>query len=409
MDVADSTQMLKGILDGCILSIITEGEIYGYELAEKLQGYGFSSFSEGTIYPLLLRMQKDGLLSSVQRKSTAGPKRKYYSLTQKGEDELEQFLIRWAEMKGSVETVINKGAKTMNQFITINDRKIEVVQKGENGVPIFILPGMGCSFEEWFEVTEALSKTNKIIMFHRPGSGESEIGEEERTTTANAEEMKQLIERLEIVDPVILVGHSYGGLCAQHFSKLYPEKVKGLLLIDSTSEDLERLDELELPGIKGNSFNNNWLEDYQNFASTNEEELREIIHPQLTENQKKLPSHIQKQLIQFRQKPNLYKAMISEFENFKKDAKTIKNLGMLRNIPLIATGRDRDHVIQEGISRGLPESELLILENMWQQLILEQGKLSKRSTVKFAKNAGHSIHLDRPDFVITTLKELTEN
>lgn len=109
VSVADSTQMLKGILDGCILSIIEEGEIYGYELAEKLKSYGFTSFSEGTIYPLLLRMQKDGLLSSIQRKSTAGPKRKYYSLTQKGQDELAQFLIRWTEMKKSVETIINKG------------------------------------------------------------------------------------------------------------------------------------------------------------------------------------------------------------------------------------------------------------------------------------------------------------
>ncbi|MGH2318830.1 alpha/beta hydrolase [Planococcus sp. SE5232] len=297
----------------------------------------------------------------------------------------------------------------MNQFITINDRKMEVVQKGGNGVPIFILPGMGCSFEEWFEVTEALSKTNKIIMFHRPGSGKSEIGEEKRTTTANAEEMKQLMEKLEIVDPVILIGHSYGGLCAQHFSKLYPEKVKALLLIDSTSEDLERLDELELPVLRGNSADNKWLEDFQNYASMNEEETRKIIHPKLAENQKKLPSHIQRQLIQFRQKPNLYKAMISEFVNFKIDAKMIKKLGMLSNIPLVAIGRDKNYVIQEGVSRGLPESELLMLENMWQQLILEQGKLSKRSTVKFAKSAGHSIHLDRPDLVISTLKELTED
>lgn len=107
--MADSTQMLKGILDGCILSIIGEGEIYGYELAEKLQSYGFQSFSEGSIYPLLLRMQKEGLVSSVQRKSTAGPKRKYYSLTATGEAELAQFLERWADLKRSVDTVINKG------------------------------------------------------------------------------------------------------------------------------------------------------------------------------------------------------------------------------------------------------------------------------------------------------------
>ncbi len=109
--VADSTQMLKGILDGCILSIIEEGEIYGYELAEKLQSYGFQSFSEGSIYPLLLRMQKEGLVSNVQRKSTAGPKRKYYSLTEAGQAELEQFLGRWADLKQSVDAVITKGGQ----------------------------------------------------------------------------------------------------------------------------------------------------------------------------------------------------------------------------------------------------------------------------------------------------------
>ena len=59
-------------------------EIYGYELKEKLHNYGFHSFSEGTIYPLLLRMQKEGLVTSVLRESTTGPKRKYYALSKMG-------------------------------------------------------------------------------------------------------------------------------------------------------------------------------------------------------------------------------------------------------------------------------------------------------------------------------------
>ncbi|MCU4716440.1 PadR family transcriptional regulator [Bacillus cereus] len=109
--MADSTQMLKGILDGCILAIIQEGEIYGYELTEKLHSYGFHSFSEGTIYPLLLRMQKEGLVTSVLRESTAGPKRKYYLLSELGEIELDSFKERWVDLKLSVENVINKGGK----------------------------------------------------------------------------------------------------------------------------------------------------------------------------------------------------------------------------------------------------------------------------------------------------------
>lgn len=101
-----TTQMMKGIIDGCLLSIIGENEVYGYELAKKLEAYGFESFSEGTIYPLLLRMQKEDLVTSTQRKSTAGPKRKYYSLTTKGEKELQLFKERWLTLQENVNRVI---------------------------------------------------------------------------------------------------------------------------------------------------------------------------------------------------------------------------------------------------------------------------------------------------------------
>ncbi|WP_336865641.1 PadR family transcriptional regulator [Peribacillus frigoritolerans] len=101
-----TTQMLKGIIDGCILAIIHEKEVYGYELAKKLEQYGFDSFSEGTIYPLLIRMQKEELVTSTLKKSTAGPKRKYYSLTQKGEEELQQFIGRWDKLQSTVNSVL---------------------------------------------------------------------------------------------------------------------------------------------------------------------------------------------------------------------------------------------------------------------------------------------------------------
>lgn len=106
--MSDMTQMLKGILDGCLLAIIKEGEIYGYELATKLESYGFTNFSEGTIYPLLLRMQKEGLVSTTLRKSTAGPKRKYYTLTEKGEKELEIFIRKWDHLSLNVNNVLQK-------------------------------------------------------------------------------------------------------------------------------------------------------------------------------------------------------------------------------------------------------------------------------------------------------------
>lgn len=114
-----TTQMLKGIIDGCILAIIKDKEVYGYELAEKLENYGFQSFSEGTIYPLLLRMQKEELVQTTLKKSTAGPRRKYYSLTPKGELELNKFIDRWNNLQSSVNSVIRDKTETKG------DEKIE--------------------------------------------------------------------------------------------------------------------------------------------------------------------------------------------------------------------------------------------------------------------------------------------
>ncbi len=107
--------MLKGIIDGCLLAIIKNKEVYGYELAEKLVDYGFHSFSEGTIYPLLMRMQKNELVTSTLKKSTAGPKRKYYRLTIKGERELELFEERWSTLQESINNVLNFEGDEMNE------------------------------------------------------------------------------------------------------------------------------------------------------------------------------------------------------------------------------------------------------------------------------------------------------
>ena len=296
----------------------------------------------------------------------------------------------------------------MKQLIRINNKKMEILQKGNSGTPILILTGMGCSFEEWHGVTEVLSKTNKIIMFHRPGLGESEIGNENCTTSQIVQEITCLLSELEIAEPIILVGHSYGGLCAQHFVKLHPHKVRALILVDSTSEDLEKLDALELPVLNEDSSDEEWTETCKSYAELDETELKKIIKPTLTEQQKKLPYFIQQNLIEFQQKPNLYKAMKSEVENWKIDGKMIKDLGRADHLPLLVIGRDKNHMIQLGIREGLPEAELALLEATWEQLIIDQAKLSSDSRVIFAENAGHAVYLDRPDLIIMAVNGMLQ-
>ncbi|OFI06545.1 lineage-specific thermal regulator protein [Clostridium acetireducens DSM 10703] len=101
--MAKKSQLLKGILEGCILKIISYEETYGYEITEKLLKFGFEEISEGTIYPLLIRLEKSGLLKATLKNSPLGPKRKYYSLTVQGEDELNEFQVNW----GSLQKIVN--------------------------------------------------------------------------------------------------------------------------------------------------------------------------------------------------------------------------------------------------------------------------------------------------------------
>jgi len=97
------SQMLKGVLEGCILEIIRKQDTYAYEISKQLEEYGFGIISEGTIYPIILRLQKNELVESTLRKSDSGPKRKYYRLTKKGVNTLNQFKRNWQLLSYAVE------------------------------------------------------------------------------------------------------------------------------------------------------------------------------------------------------------------------------------------------------------------------------------------------------------------
>lgn len=101
----DRSQLLKGTLEGCILKIIHDQETYGYEISEKLKAIGFQDISEGTIYPLLMRLEKNGWVEVSYKESPLGPRRKYFSLSPKGMEELRSFHQNWLELQGAIETL----------------------------------------------------------------------------------------------------------------------------------------------------------------------------------------------------------------------------------------------------------------------------------------------------------------
>lgn len=102
----DDTQILKGILEGCVLAIINKGETYGYEILSTLSDYGFDNLIEGTLYPVLTRLQKKNLISVRVGKSPLGPKRKYYTITTSGKDYLNNFIIQYKSITSKANEVL---------------------------------------------------------------------------------------------------------------------------------------------------------------------------------------------------------------------------------------------------------------------------------------------------------------
>ncbi|MEI8216819.1 MAG: PadR family transcriptional regulator [Eubacteriales bacterium] len=87
--------MLKGVLEGCILEIISRDETYGYEITRKLNAIGFTDVVEGTVYAILLRLEKNELVDTKKKPSDLGPPRKFYTLNEIGQKELENFWEKW--------------------------------------------------------------------------------------------------------------------------------------------------------------------------------------------------------------------------------------------------------------------------------------------------------------------------
>ncbi|WP_156290237.1 PadR family transcriptional regulator [Oceanobacillus salinisoli] len=107
--MSQRSQLLKGILEGCILAVIKMEPTYGYELSMKLKDFGLSDVSEGSIYPILLRLQKEKLIVGEMKSSESGPKRKYYHLTEEGIKALQAFIYHWESIKQPVDSIIEKG------------------------------------------------------------------------------------------------------------------------------------------------------------------------------------------------------------------------------------------------------------------------------------------------------------
>ncbi len=104
-----ATEILKGVLEGIVLAILSDRPAYGYEITARLRDQGFSDIAEGTIYALLVRIEQRGFVTVTRLPSEKGPPRKVYSLNAGGRDYLDEFWRTWSFLVERLETLREKG------------------------------------------------------------------------------------------------------------------------------------------------------------------------------------------------------------------------------------------------------------------------------------------------------------
>ncbi|MBZ9621453.1 alpha/beta hydrolase [Clostridium sp. FP2] len=298
----------------------------------------------------------------------------------------------------------------IEKLVDIGTKKLEVSIHG-NGMPIVVIEtGMGCSWYDWCEVISEISKRTTVLTYNRSGYGESTLGKEERSTKQIAEELNKLLELEGIISPIILVGHSFGGLCVQHFANLFPEKVLGMVLIDSNSVDEYKMDELryKLASFEKTFPKDKIIENWKELSLKSKVQLKKLIFPKLLPEQMAFTEDIQKCILEFQINPNMYSVMASELLLMSQSGHEIKNCFKQLDVPLKVLGRDKMLGVKWNIDMGIPENEAIEFETLWHSLVKEEAKNSKNGAFLEVKDSKHSIYRTNPKIVIKSIINVME-
>jgi PadR family transcriptional regulator PadR len=103
------TEWMRGALSVCVLAIVADEETYGYEIGQRVRAAGLGTVKGGTLYPILTRLEEEGLVASSWREGAGGPGRKYFAITAAGRRALRAQIEDWHTFTGRVAALMATG------------------------------------------------------------------------------------------------------------------------------------------------------------------------------------------------------------------------------------------------------------------------------------------------------------
>jgi pimeloyl-ACP methyl ester carboxylesterase len=305
--------------------------------------------------------------------------------------------------------------KPPGSTIDVDGRKVYCTLKGDGKPTVLIEAAMGAVSPEWWVIQDELARNTRVLTYDRAGHGWSGPADEPRTSEAMAAELKELIDELGIDGPLVLVGHSLGGLLVNHFARLFPEMVGGVLLIDPASPDNDRFRKELSPHVFQRSGVDKvrglrMLMWFNGFGFTRL--LKRVVLKSYSPDGKlQVPAETLNVLWHRMLLPQTPRTAFAEYVQLQKQGSLV-NLKIPDGFPQVplrvithSSERMVDQIVRYG---GLSADDARMVETLWQELIRAHTGLASDSRLVIAASSGHNIHLDEPELVVKTVLELVE-
>ena len=242
---------------------------------------------------------------------------------------------------------------------------------------ILFEPGLGGSSLEWLPLTEQLSSDAQVLLYDRGGYAWSDPGSSPRHIVRLSAETYLLMQAMQIDGPIILVGHSYGGLIMRQLAAIIPNKIQGLVLVDASHED-----QFTRMSGKGRVA---MLPTSRHFVVS-----APVLHPGLREDARR-------KIQAFSRMRKSYMALHSEISHFGDSCSHISDTRYQFEFPVTVVSRGTDpHTADDDGERN----------QIWNELQTDLLELSSNSTQVIAEQSGHHIHIDQPELLAQSILQL---
>jgi pimeloyl-ACP methyl ester carboxylesterase len=304
--------------------------------------------------------------------------------------------------------------KMKKDFCDVKTAKLSYRLYGDLSNPLILVEtAMGACNAEWWHLAEKWSSEYCVLLYDRAGYGSSSSSSLPRNPVNIATELNELLTYLEVQKQAILIGHSIGGLFAQQFARMFPDKTQAVILLDPVSPNnhvlKQKLSKQEYfqcgfdksmnmkLGLVISSFGLGFLLKsllkkgppfyyYQHFSKEAEDAILQNFTQRKT-----------------------YQSSLAEYKFIEKDEEASNLIGnnTFPDIPLFLICHTHEVMTAEIVEYGGAEKEIAAkCDDIWLSLMKEYLELSSKSTYMQAKNSGHFIHLTDPDTLWDTITSI---